>query len=276
MEIDLMAEEAARAEQLKGRRLLCEIPFEKDDIDKLQQSLLPQGIEAWNRTTTLAAMMTVGLGVYYYDRGDFWKPFTSSNSLVDQSIWGKKFEGFLDRHYLETFRSIKDEHGHRYVATILAHGGIPQTCLPDFFCLMTDSGDSAQSGHDLIDILKNSPKKLNLADQPIKRFLKYGGEVAEDFVSRFLELWQCYERGEMVANFSLLPGRVVKEFSVWWPENKPTKRDSSKRLPRPDLRIEPAGCGVFLHLPRCDYHPYVGANGRWRALGQDWATTREH
>jgi hypothetical protein len=275
LEMDLIAEETARAEQLKGRRLLCEIPFEKDDIDTLQQSLLPQGIEAWNHSPALTAMMTVGLGVYYYDRGDFWKPFPCINSPVDQSIWGKKFEGFLDHHYLETFRSIRDEGGHRYVAPILAHGGIPQTCLPDFFRLMTDSGDSEQSGHDLIDILKNSPTKLNLADQPIKRFLKYGGEVAEDFVSRFLALWQCYERGEMGANPGL-PGRVVKEFSVWWPENRPTRRDNFKRMRKPDLRIEPDGCGVFLHLPRCDDHPDVGANGRWRALGQDWATTREH
>lgn len=85
MEMDLIAEEAARAEQLKGRRLLCEIPFGKDDIDRLQQSLLLQGIEAWDHSPALTAMMTVGLGVYYYDRGDFWKPFPCINSPVDQS-----------------------------------------------------------------------------------------------------------------------------------------------------------------------------------------------
>jgi hypothetical protein len=270
--MDLLAEEAIRAKQLDGKRLLCEIPFEKDDIDKLRQSLLPQGIEAWDRFPALAAMMTVGLGVYYYDQGDFWKPFPGINS---PSSWGKKFEGFLDRHYLETFRSIKEERGHRYVAPILAHGGIPQTCLPDFFKLMTDCGDREQSGHDLIDILKNSPNKLNQVDLPVQRFLKYGGEVAEAFVSRFLALWQCYERGDMGAKCGL-PDRVVKEFSVWWPKNRPTRRGNFKRMPKPDLRIEPAGCGVFLHLPRCDNHPDVGANGRWRALGQDWATTREH
>ena len=108
--MDLIAEEAVRADQLKGRRLrlLCEIPFEKDDIDKLQQSLLPQGIEAWNRTPTLAAMMTVGLGVYYYDRGDFWKPFTSSNSLYGDDAFTFMLSGLPSPQELtEAMRAMR-------------------------------------------------------------------------------------------------------------------------------------------------------------------------
>ena len=149
---DILAEESIRAKQLIGRRLLCELPFGQNDIEQLQQTLLPKGIQAWSYPT-LASMMTVGIGVYYYDRGDFWSEFPSLDSPVDRSSWGQKFEDFIAKHdSLETFRSVKDEGGHRYVGPMLAHGGIPQTCLSDFFSLITRYGDREQSGQDTLMI----------------------------------------------------------------------------------------------------------------------------
>ena len=83
-------------------------------------------------------MMTVGLGIYYYNEGDFWRVFPGVYSPIDRSRWGQKFEKFLvDHDSLENFRSIRDEGGHRYVGPILAHGGIPQSCLLDFFNLIS-------------------------------------------------------------------------------------------------------------------------------------------
>ena len=272
--MDYATEETARSIQLAGKRLLCEIPFERNDIEQLRQNLLLKGIQAWDYPT-LAAMMTVGIGVYYYNQGDFWGEFPGIDSLVDRSKLGKEFEGFLASHYLETFRSIKDEGGHRYVGPLLAHGGIPQTCLPDFFKLITHYGDREQSGRDLIDDLKLFPARLVQVDKPVQRFLKFGGEVVEDFVSRFLALWQSYERSDMGAKHGL-PDRVVEEFLKWWPQNRPPRREHFKRMPRPELRIEPAGPGVFLYLPRCDDHPDIGAEARWHALGKHWAVTRPH
>ena len=270
--MDYATEETARSIQLAGKRLLCEIPFERNDIEKLRQDLLLKGIQAWDYPT-LAAMMTVGIGIYHYNHGDFWSEFPDLSSPADKSNWGRKFEDFITQHdSLETFRSIKDEGGHRYVGAILAHGGIPQTCLPDFFNLITSFGDREQSGQDLLESIKGRRVQ---ADKPVQRFLKYGGEVAEDFVSRFLALWQCYERGDMRATCSL-PDRVVKEFSAWWTEHKPKKRSNSKRMPRPELCIEPAGLGVYLLLPRCDNHPDIGANKCWHVLGKKWAVTRVH
>lgn len=270
--MDLREQEDVRARQLAGKRLLCEIPFGQDDVEQLREILLPQGIQAWNHPT-LAAMMTVGIGIYYYNRGNFWSEFHGLDSGADQSKWGQKFEDFLKgRKSLETFRSVKDEGSNHYVGPILAHGGIPQTCLPDFFSLITRYGDREQSGQDLIESIKGKPVYV---DRPVQRFIKYGGEVAEDFVSRFLALWQCYERGDMGARCNL-PNRVVEAFSVWWPNHKPKRQNGSKRMPKPELRIEPSGSGVFLYLPRCDGHPDIAVNARWRALGKDWAVTSTH
>ena len=273
--MDLSAEENVRAKQLIGLRLLCEVPFRQNDINQLRQTLLPNGIQAW-RYPTLAAMMTVGLGIYYYNEGDFWSVFPSLDSPIKQSRWGQNFEDFLVQHNsLETFRSVKDEGGHRYVGPILAHGGIPQSCLPDFFSLITYYGDREQTGQDLIASLKESPGRLVHADKPVQRFIKYGGEVAESFVTRCLALWQCYERGDTGAKCGL-PDRVIEKFSAWWPVHRPARRDHVKRLPRPDLCIEPAGVGVFIYLPRCDDHPDIDPNARWHVLGKDWAVTRAH
>lgn len=272
MLMNLMEQEDVRARQLNGKRLLCEIPFGQDDVEQLRKILLPKGIQAWNHPT-LAAMMTVGIGIYHYNRGDFWSEFPGLDSLVERSKWGQKFEAFLkDRNSLETFRSVKDEGSHRYVGPILAHGGIPQTCLPDFFSLITHYGDREQSGQDLIEIIKG--KSVHV-DKPVQRFIKYGGEVVEDFVSRFLALWQCYERGDMGARCNL-PDRVVEAFSVWWPKHRPKRNGHFKRMPKPELRIEPAGLGIFLYLPRCDDHPDISLQARWHTLERDWAVTRAH
>ena len=170
--MDLMEQEGVRARQLTGKRLICEIPFGQDDVEQLRKTLLPQGIQAWNHPT-LAAMMTVGIGIYHYDQGEFWSELPGLNLQAERNKWGQKFEGFLkDRNTLETFRSVKDEGSHRYVGPILAHGGIPQTCLPDFFSLITRYGDREQSGQDLIESIKG--KTLH-EDKPVQRFIKYGG-----------------------------------------------------------------------------------------------------
>ena len=273
--MDLSAEEVVRAAQLSGLRLLCELPFGQSEVDQLRQTLLPIGVQAWCHPT-LAAMMTVGLGIYYYNEGDFWSVFPSLDSPIKQSRWGQQFEEFLSQHNsLESFRAVKDEGGLRYVAPILAHGGIPQSCLPDFFSLITRYGDREQTGQDLIVSLKEIPGRFVHADKPVQRFIKYGGEVAEDFVSRCLALWQCYERGDTEATCGL-PDRVVEKFSAWWPDHRPARRDHVKRMPKPELCIEPAGLGVFVYLPRCDDHPEIGPKSHWDFVGKKWAVTRAH
>src|SRR5262249_27915459 len=273
--MDLLSEEVVRSSQINNLRLVCELPFTQNDIDQLRYTLLPMGLQAWHYPT-LAAVMTVGLGIYYYNEGDFWSVFPSLDSGIKQSRWGQNFEDFLFKHNsLENFRVVKDEGGRRYVAPILAHGGIPQSCLPDFFSMITRYGDREQTAQDLIASLKESPGRLVHADKPVQRFIKYGGEVAEDIVSRCLALWQCYERGDTGAKCGL-PDRVVEKFSAWWRDHKPARRDHVKRIPKPELCIEPAGLGVFVYLPRCDDHNEIAATSHWDFAGKKWAVTRAH
>lgn len=271
--MDLSIDEVFYANLLKDKRLICEIPFGQDYIESLQQALFPMGNQAWNYPT-LASIMTVGLGIYYYNQGEFWDVFSFLSTPAAQSSWGRRFEDFIRRHdSLEEFRSFRDEHALRYVALILAHGSIPQNCLSDFFYLITREADKEQSGQEVIDHLKHSPSLFGQVDQPIQRFLRYGGEVAEAFVTRFLALWQCYDRGDMEARCAL-PDRVVKSFSAWWSEHRPARRNNYMRIPRPELHIEPSGQGVYLFLPCCNTNPNVDPQARWHVLDRDWPVSR--
>ncbi len=269
-------EEDIRIEkELKGKRLICELSFDRRDYDQWQ-ILLPPGVEAWD-SPFVAAVITVGAGIYKYEQGDYWHAFPGLTAQSDISKWKNKFESFLENHEtLETFKPLR-ELGHRYVTPILAHGGIPQYCLQDFFVLVTNHADYEQPSSDFIEFLKSSPSCLENIDKPIKRFLVHGGEVAEEFVARMLALWQSREIGDGGGTYGL-PKRVVDAFGDWYVAHGPVhqERQRKRNRPRPTLRIKPGDLGVYLYLPRCDDHPEIGSNAHWKVLRRSWATTSSH
>ncbi|HDZ62894.1 MAG TPA: hypothetical protein ENH40_07115, partial [Nitrospirae bacterium] len=273
--MDLIDENKRIEKELKGKRLICELAFDRSDFDQWRLHL-PQGFKAWNYPF-VAAAMTVGIGVYEYEQGDYWHAFPWLTKPGDQSRWGNKFEIFLEKHEtLETFKSLR-ESGHRYIAPILAHGGIPLYCLQDFFLLLTDNMDYEQSSNDFIEFLKYSPSCLQNIDKPIQRFLLHGGEVAEEFVARILALWQSREGGYGGGTYGL-PKRVVDAFADWHATHGfiNQQRQRIRNRPRAALRIKPGDLGVYLYLPHCNDHPEIGKNAHWKALGKSWATTSSH
>jgi len=270
--MDLLAEEERFKSQLRNKRLICEAEFDLSDIDLLRTTVLPLGTKAWEYPAA-CAVLTVGCGIYYYDAGNFWNAFDNLRTPAECSWWGERFETFLVLHdSLEAFSHLG---GHRFVAPILAHGGIPQTCLPDFFAAITAHGDLDYSGQELLKQISSHPSWVATTDKPVRRFLEHGGEVAEDFVGRFLDLWRAYGEGDLNAR-SGLPERVVGAFSKWYERYRPRNRARHIRFPRPDLRLEPAGVGMFLHLPACTHFPGLSATDYWTALSGKWAITREH
>lgn len=269
-------EENKRIEkELKGKRLICEIPFSLSDFDQWR-SILPPSIKAWQWPYVTAVMMVI-VGGYKYEHGDYWHAFPWLTTPGAQSRWGNKFETFLEKHEtLETFKSFR-ESGHRYVAPILAHGGVPRYCLQDLFVLITHNADFEQPSSDFIDFLKHSPSSLQHIDKPIQRFLLNGGEVAEEFVARILALWQSRERGDGGGTYGL-PKRVVDAFANWYATHGSVnrKRQRIRNRPRAVLRIKPGDLGVYLYLPYCNDHPEISRNTHWKALGKSWATTSYH
>jgi len=180
---------------------------------------------------------------------------------------------FLEKHdSLETFQNLP---GLAYVAPILAHGGVPQYCLEDFFVLLSKYGEPEQPSSEFIDYLELHKNVMVNIDQPVQRFLLYGGEVAEEFVARCLALCQSREQGDGGGTHGL-PKRVIEVFSKWYAKRGPTRRENIRRLPKPEVRMQLGDLWVYLRLPRCDDHPEIGPDACWELGGKFWAVSRNH
>lgn len=86
-----------------------------------------------DRTPSALACYLVGHGVYFYSDGDYWGSL-SNNVHIDDVNWqrrvGQNFLTFLNKLQLPM---LEIPGTHKYVANILLHGGIPQSCMPEFF-----------------------------------------------------------------------------------------------------------------------------------------------
>jgi len=258
--------------------LIGELPFTSAEINNLKAVEAIQNVEVWEKYPNIAAYITVGIGNLFYEGGDLWSSFDGLDNSNIQNKWGSRFESFLiDHESLESFKKLreKDKRALRFVAPILAHGGIPKHCLNDFFVLITARSDPQDSGSDFIDDLKENKNWLTGLDVPIRRFLLYGGEVAESFVARVLILWDSHEKGNVRGNYGL-PERVAEKFGAWFKANPPKERAYQKRFSKPTIRMSPGDLWVYLFLPRCDDHPAVGSKDIWYFNDKPFATISAH
>jgi hypothetical protein len=76
----------------------------------------------------------VWAGLVGYKDGDYWTAVQRFTGLPDDPYWerkwGRLFLDFLEAHDLHCFEI---EGGHTYVTPILTHGGIPTSCLNEYF-----------------------------------------------------------------------------------------------------------------------------------------------
>ena len=155
---------------------------------------------------------------------------------------------------------MRAERAHRYVSLILAHGGIPTYCLPDFFehvlqPAVLRAGYADMSATELIDQWRWHARAQYFTDKPVFRFLVYGGRVAEDFLDRCREMArQVLDAGVMPdAEAVGLPERVVRAYGEWIEKQgaEQVQREVTDRwrLRRPEIVVDPWGEGVILDLP---------------------------
>ena len=85
------------------------------------------------RAPTHFALFLVWQGIRGYRDGDYWTAIHEATGIADRQLearWGRDFLEFLDRLNLP---SAIDVGGYKYVTSILLHGGIPDSCLPEYF-----------------------------------------------------------------------------------------------------------------------------------------------
>ena len=211
--------------------LIGEISLPDDDTIEIEQTLrkLLHSIGP-SRTTqflreeapcTLACFL-VWKGIQGYHKGNYWEEVCRPVGLPQENWsqkWGEIFEDVIQRFQLADFRDLS---GRRFVTPILLHGGIPASCLDDFFENIIKPAVQGKLGYgvsvdDLIDNFRDHSSLVQATNKPVRRFLENGGKVASDFVQRCLDLaFQAPSVEPLSSGEEFgLPQYVIDQFSIW-------------------------------------------------------------
>ncbi len=120
---------------------LGEIPLSQQDIELLDELVVdvlardPANGTRFlvQKAPTCFALFLVWQGIRGYDNGDYWSAVRESTG-----IWDRRYDGKWGEAFLRFSRDIRlaqhdPDGGHRYITPILFQGGIPDSCLPEYF-----------------------------------------------------------------------------------------------------------------------------------------------
>ena len=193
---------------------------------------------------------------------------TSHPALTAQNLDpGYEFLRALRSLELETFdQLVEQEQAHRWVTRILAHGGIPRSCLQPLLELLTkEIAAGAVDAAELLASWRVHNARLAGLHQPTRRFLLYGGQPSVDLLDRCLELMRerRSDRAMPSAQESGLPQYLVDAIAALRPDR--IRRPGTGRglaVPRPVVRLDPySGLGPTIVLPAVASEL---ADGSWR------------
>lgn len=255
------------------------------EIGTLIRALIRRSVDFHRATTVLRqsyprcfTAFLVFQGLYGYNEGDYWSAVCQATGLPPgyTAFWGQTFEEAV------TVLGLRRQFaGHRYVGTILGHGGIPARSLPDFFDRMlqpsiTKPEWAGLTVRELIDEwLAGSARYF--VDKPVLRFLEYGGQVAEDLVERLRQLAREYlATGEMPSAGDVGLSEPLRTRYQEWIEAQgrvSSSRAAGPRLRRPLMMLDPWGLGVMLWFPE-QHIPVAQSHGKivWRIVSDGRVT----
>jgi hypothetical protein len=253
--------------QLKGKTLLGEVSFDQKQCDITARFfagvVARRGadpgrrliVEAW---PVMYALWLANEAFFNFVGAKYW-PFVLdklniTNHNAYSSRFGSSFLEVLDSFQLPRFKRLKTRWS--YLGPILAHAGIPQSCIPEYFEKVVpkaiELGASSRAG---FESLQGALPSLYLP-RATEWFILFGDAVAEDFVRRSVDLFRAKSDGQDVApHAERLPRRVVEAFETWWASEPAVRRAtaSGPKVRRPVLTFDPLE-GLRLTLPSqtCD------------------------
>ena len=247
-------------DRLRGVRLVLEIGLDAETVRRATEVVSQIAIRAPNPEETLGtrvpatlAAFLVSLGVERYD-GSLW-PHLPVKGL-DSTKLGQAFLAAIDVLDLEPFDGLGEDLGYRYITRILAHGGIPKYSTRDYLRLVRDElrRHPGASADELVALWRTRRTAFANIDEPVRRFLLYGGGVAVDFLDRTIELLQIppSETALSMAETIGLPDYILAEHGRTPAAalQRAGPAAGAPRLPRPLVRFDPwGGIGPVVELP---------------------------
>ena len=181
--------------RLRGHRLVCEVEWEPGILPAVKRTIY----EAWYREMTgsvayghypaTLVLYLALVGRDEFDGVEFW-PHTVMGA-AGRAAAGAAFESALRPLRLESFPQFatSTERALRFVAPILAHGGIPQAYVLPFLRDVMLPALARAEGETAADFTARWRQRRPVGmPQPVRRYLLYGGETASDFLDRCLDL----------------------------------------------------------------------------------------
>lgn len=197
--------------------LVTEVDVARADVEEVLNSLSilkrakhPRLLRILPNIPATVAVSVASVAIEKYEGGSFWPGFFDALGgqvyQEDQAAWGEAFLRALDHFDMPTFSGST----RRYVVPILAHAGIPNYCLGDYFAAL----DTAMSrvGADASAVTTWAVPRIYTAlrayDVPVRDFLARGDEYATDYIDRSLDLLIRLARDDDPTP-AMLPDRVV-------------------------------------------------------------------
>ena len=246
-------------DQLAGRRLIAEVGLNAltlEEVRAAMEEVLSHGERPHDVQTHYPALLTtylVGHGIYHYDGGEFWT--TLDIEGLDSTPWRQAFEHSLRALNVETFEDmVFGDHGLRYVAPILAHGGIPRSALDAYFRLIHRFLRQAGSAAEMLALWRTRKAPFAGIGKPVRRFLLYGGDLSVDFIDRTIDMFREYSRSGVIPKPAEvgLPPYVPLAFRRYVDREHVSRDSIAKRASgvQPSIRLDPwSGSGLVLELP---------------------------
>jgi small subunit ribosomal protein S1 len=260
-------------QRLRGVRLVLEVGLDADTVARVREVAAAVAGRSsdpeWLLATQLPAVLVTFLvadGVDFYD-GSFW-PRLSVRGL-DGTKLGQGFERAIRTLDLEPFDDLVDDNALRYVAPILAHGGIPKYSTRDYLRLVSRElrRHTDASAEELVALWRSRRTAFVDIDTPVRRFLVYGGGAALDLLDRTIELLKLGADDVQlgVAERLGLPRHLIETYLALGPDRAGLAASPGARLPRPAVRFDPwGGLGPVVELPSVATR-FRGA--AWRVAG---------
>lgn len=254
--------------QLAGCRLVGEIDLEGDAfaaarvIAESAETVAELEKLGYRSPATLAVYL-VGSGAQNYQDDGYWRHIRLADSAPRAAHIGQAWERAVRALELEDFGWLVAAEGERYVTPILLHGTIPRRDVGSLArALAAELDDGALDVADALMVWRQGSPRFDSLNKPTKRFVRHGGAVATDLLSRIWDALLARRSGASEA--PALPRYIAAEIAEMDLSWMPIRRLGSG-LPQPSLMFDPwSGRGPELVMPatsRVDQW-YVTANER--------------